>query len=141
MMEPRPLVYVAGPITGDPFGCVRQATAAFRTLRALGCVPFLPQLSVLHEMVEPMPYEEWLAYDFGIIRRCDALVRLPGASEGADREVSLAIDLALPVFHWNDGAAERIGRWLRGECAHLVGNTFSDVPRCNRCSAVLEPMS
>jgi hypothetical protein len=44
----------------------------------MGFVPFLPQLSVLHEMVAPLPYEEWLAYDFEVIARCDALVRLPG---------------------------------------------------------------
>lgn len=28
----RPLVYVAGPITGDPWGCVRKATEAARAL-------------------------------------------------------------------------------------------------------------
>lgn len=94
----RPLVYVAGPITGDPFGCVRQAAEAFDRCRAAGVVPFLPQLSVIHEMVRPLPYEAWLDYDRDVIRHCEALVRLPGDSPGADSEVALAHQLRLPVF-------------------------------------------
>lgn len=95
----KPLVYVAGPITGDPFGCVRQATDAWKWLRDAGTVPFLPQLSVLHEMVDPQPYEEWMEYDFDLIRgHIDGLVRLPGESSGADREVALAHELGIPVF-------------------------------------------
>src|SRR4051812_7042823 len=94
----KPLVYVAGPVTADPFGCVRQATNAWRRLKDLGCVPFLPQLSVLHEMVDPQSYEDWLAYDFAVIEHCDALVRLPGDSNGADQEVEHARSLGIPVF-------------------------------------------
>lgn len=97
----RPLVYVAGPITGDPFGCVRQAAAAFDELRAIGCVPFLPQLSVIHEMVSPQPYETWLAYDRDVIDHCDALVRLPGQSLGADREVVYAMEQGIAVYVWD----------------------------------------
>lgn len=92
------LVYVAGPITADPFGCVRTANAVFTDLRALGLVPFLPQLSVLAEMVEHRPYDDWLAYDFDVIRHCAALVRLPGDSPGADREMEHAWSLGLRVF-------------------------------------------
>lgn len=94
----KPLVYVAGPITANPWGCVRDGAAAWRWLRRAGCVPFIPQLSVLHEMVDPQPYEEWLAYDDDIIAHCHALVRLPGESKGADHEVDLANEIGLPVF-------------------------------------------
>lgn len=94
----KPLVYVAGPITSDPFGCVRQSMDAFTTLRALGCVPFCPQWSVIGEMVQHFSYEEWMAYDFDMIERCDALVRLTGDSPGADREVDHADELGIPVF-------------------------------------------
>ncbi|HEY1119898.1 MAG TPA: DUF4406 domain-containing protein [Acidimicrobiales bacterium] len=94
----KPLVYVAGPITGNPWGCVRQATDAFAWLRDAGCVPFLPQLSVLHEMVAPMSHDEWLAYNLDMLAHCDAIVRLPGGSPGADREVAHATALGLPVF-------------------------------------------
>lgn len=94
----KPLVYVAGPVTGNPWGCVRQATDAFAWLRDAGCVPFLPQLSVLHEMVDPQPYEEWLTYDLDVLEHCHALVRLPGESSGADREVAWAREHGLPVL-------------------------------------------
>lgn len=94
----KPLVYVAGPITGDPLGCVRQAMGAFAMIRHAGCVPFLPQLSVIAEMVDPQDYETWLAYDLDIIEHCDALYRLRGESAGADREVAFARKLGLPVL-------------------------------------------
>lgn len=99
MTTPKPLIYVAGPITGDPFGCVRQSLTAFGPLRDAGCIPYLPQWSIIAEMVEPIHYEVWLAYDFDIIGRADALFRLPGASPGADREVDEAHRLGIPVFY------------------------------------------
>jgi hypothetical protein len=92
------MIYVAGPIQGDPFGCVRTASLAFTELRAEGLTPFLPQLSVLAEMVEHRDYEDWLAYDFDVIRHCAAVVRLPGESPGADREGEFARSLGKPVF-------------------------------------------
>ena len=107
----KPLVYVAGPITGDPFGCVRKAAHAFGYLRDAGCVPFLPQLSVIQEMVDPLPYETWLEYDFDVIRRCDALYRLDGESPGADREVEFATSLGLPVFFHHSWFKNWAARW------------------------------
>lgn len=96
----KPLVYCAGPITGDPFGCVRQSMGAFFDLRCYGVVPILPQWSVIAEMVEPQPYETWLEYDFDLIRRCDGLLRLKGVSPGADREVAFAESIDVPVFRY-----------------------------------------
>ncbi len=106
------LVYVAGPITGDPFGCVRQALGVFDTLRALGLVPFLPQLTVLAEIVEHRPYEAWMAYDLDVIAHCAALIRLPGDSPGADREIAHAQRLAIPVYRWPDDADALVERAL-----------------------------
>lgn len=34
-----------------------------------------------------------------LITRCDAVLRLPGASQGADEDVRLAQEIGLPVFH------------------------------------------
>ena len=100
--EPPPLVYVAGPMAGDPYGCVRQAIAAFEHLRDAGCTPILPQLSVLHEMIAPRHYEDWLTYDFDLITHAHAIARLPGESSGADREEAHATSLGIPVVHWPD---------------------------------------
>jgi hypothetical protein len=45
-------------------------------------------------------------------RRCDALLRLPGDSPGADEEVKMASELGLPVLTGLDAAlvwlAERV---------------------------------
>ena len=126
----KPLVYVAGPITGDPWGCVRRGTDAFRALREIGCVPFLPQLSVLHEMVDPQPYETWLAYDFDVIRNCAALVRLPGHSPGADREVDFANGWGIPVFHFDDVMSrDAFHRWAAEQVA-----VDAPCPVCGRAS-------
>lgn len=94
----RPLVYVAGPITADPWGCVRKATDAARVLHDLGAHAYLPQLSVLHEMVEPQPYDYWLDHGITMLVRCDGVVRLPGESFGADSEMAVALERGIPTF-------------------------------------------
>lgn len=102
----RPLVYVAGPITAEPWACVRKAIAASNTLDALGMAAYLPQLSVLHEMVEPRPYEHWVEHGLAMVERCDGLLRIPGESGGADREVDHALGLRIPV--WLPGAGASV---------------------------------
>lgn len=110
----KPLIYVAGPMQNNQLGCVREVMPVFRWLRERGAVPFLPQLSVLMEMIDPWAYEHYMAYDFDIIAHCQALVRLPGESAGATREMELAEQIGIPVFHWNeDGAQIQLAGWLR----------------------------
>lgn len=100
-----PLIYVAGPITDDPWGCVRKAIKVGMELRDLGAVPYLPQLSVLHEMIEPLSHAEWMRDDLEILARCDGIIRLPGESVGADMEVDEARQLGLPIYFVGSGAA------------------------------------
>lgn len=102
-------MYVAGPITGDPWGCVRRAVAVYGALAAEGVTGYLPQLSVLHEMIAPQPYERWMVDGLAMVERCDGLMRLSGDSPGADREVLQAETLGLPVFQWGNGPA--LGEW------------------------------
>jgi hypothetical protein len=40
-----------------------------------------------------------LDYDLNWLAKCDAVLRLPGASSGADREVEYAQKLGIPVFY------------------------------------------
>lgn len=92
-------IYVAGPITiGDQFLNVVRAIKAAEELRAVGLFPFVPHLSALWHMIAPVPYEEWLVYDFAWIDACDALLRIPGESGGADREATYAASTGKPVF-------------------------------------------
>ena len=103
----RPLVYIAGPITGDPWGCVRKATKAARALATdYRFDAYLPQLSVLWGIVDPQPYEYWISLGFNMLSRCDGLIRLPGDSPGADREVEHAKALGLPVLSHHDDLRE-----------------------------------
>lgn len=92
--------YVAGPITqGDQFMNVHKAVAVCEGLRKLGYFPFCPHLSAYwHIQVGGVPYEEWMQYDFAWIEKCDALLRIPGDSPGADREVLFAQSRGIPVF-------------------------------------------
>lgn len=91
--------YVAGPYTkGDVVLNVRNAIHAADTLLVLGHWPFVPHLTMLWHTISPHEYEEWLRLDFAWLEVCDCVVRLPGASAGADREVSEAQRLGLPVY-------------------------------------------
>lgn len=97
--HPIAYVYVAGPLShGDQALNVRAALDAGKRLMDAGLHPFIPHLSWLSHLVHPTPYEEWLAYDLEWIKRCDALLRLPGFSPGAEREANFARFLGLPVF-------------------------------------------
>lgn len=49
--------------------------------------------------MSPKPYEVWTSLDLEYLYRCDAVLRLPGGSPGADAEVAVAVDRAIPVFH------------------------------------------
>lgn len=114
----KPLVYVAGPIASNPWGCVRGALDAARIIEAAGCVAYLPQLSVLAEIVQHRQYEDWVAHGLEMVSRCDAVYRINGISSGADREVELATALGKPT--WFDGphALEQmtnfVDRWNKG---------------------------
>lgn len=84
-------VYVAGPMSqGDLMLHVREAALAGKAILDAGGIPFLPQVCAFWHMVTPADYETWLAYDMEWLRACDVLLRLPGESEGADREVAQA---------------------------------------------------
>lgn len=95
-----PLVYVAGPYTHpDPVENTHLAIKAADELLASGAVvPYVAHLSLLWHLVSPKPYGDWLAYDLDVLVRCDALLRLPGASAGADGEVATARAHGIPVF-------------------------------------------
>lgn len=95
----RPRVYVAGVISADPVGGVRDAIDAFFLLWDAGYAPFVPHLDLLLQLQRPLPWADWLEYDFRWVEVCDAVYRIPGqvASPGADRECSFAEALGIPV--------------------------------------------
>src|SRR5450759_4984708 len=97
MMKAR--VYVAGPYSqGDVAVNVRNAYAAANHLADLGFAPFVPHATHFWHLLFPRPYEFWLELDNQFLPCCQAVLRLPGPSSGADREVALAASIGIPVF-------------------------------------------
>jgi len=94
-------VYIAGPITlGNQAENVRRAVKLADELMFRGHAPFVPHLSWFWEyLTGKRDPETWLRLDFAWLECCDALIRLPGVSEGADREEVAARALGIPVFY------------------------------------------
>ena len=95
------MVYIAGPISKGPYWInVRNGIEAGHAVRKEGMIPFIPHLDFLWVLLHPeITWEENLEYDEQVILRCDAMLRLPGESKGADREEAFAKQNAIPVFH------------------------------------------
>ncbi len=92
-------VYVAGPYThGDVEENVAAAMLAADALIRAGMAPYVPHLWHFQHAAYLQPYEVWTALDMEWLRVCDAVVRIPGRSPGADAEVAEARRLGIPVF-------------------------------------------
>ncbi len=109
---PRPFtwqfgVYVAGPMytSGDLLTNARQGIDASHAVHA-AAIPgvklhcFTPQAcNVVSQVVHPRGHVEAQEWDDHFLRTaCKFVLRLPGASRGADHEVELARELGIPVF-------------------------------------------
>ena len=102
-------IYIAGPYSGAEVRNTRRAIQAGMRLRRAGACPVIPHLSMLADLVEPEPYQFWIAWDLDLLQLCDALLRLPGDSPGADREVDAMRWLGRPVFFSEEDAVAWIG--------------------------------
>jgi len=99
-------VYIAGPLysSGDLVTNTRRAIDAAHELeqtQITGIVyrPFVPHLLVpTWQLVHPRGHVEAQEWDDYWLRKCDALLRIPGVSAGSDHEVALAQSLHIPVF-------------------------------------------
>lgn len=126
----RPLLYVAGPYThADPVEnthrVVKVATVVYERTQ---WVPVVPHLTLLWHLVDPQPVEHWYAYDIHLLSRCDAVVRLPGPSTGADRELEAAAELHIEVVPYDSLPALARAHWEEGRAvrATMLGNTARD---------------
>ena len=116
MFTLKPLVYVAGPLTSNngqgEFKNVHDAVTLCQKIWDLGAIPFVPHLSSFWFLIYPYQrtYEHWLDYDFNVIRRCNAMFRMPGSSKGADREIDFATG-KIPIFYTLTDMAKWIEGW------------------------------
>jgi hypothetical protein len=93
-------VYIAGPYTaGDVAMNVRQAVLAGLEIHKAGHVPFIPHLYHFAHYLCPQDYAVWCALDLQWLKACHCVLRLAGASPGADREVEFATVLGLQIYH------------------------------------------
>ena len=93
-------IYVAGPYTqGDTAMNIRGVVQTADVLMKYGYFPYVPHLTHLWHMISPRPYNEWLALDNEWLKKCDAVIRVSGPSEGADAEIALANRLGIPVYY------------------------------------------
>ena len=89
----KPLVYVAGPYTNpDPVWNTHTTVREAEKIEALGC-------------------------DVDVMHRCDAVVRLPGASTGADAEVEAFRPGT--VFFWPDDEDE-MRFWIKNHARAVL---------------------
>ena len=99
----KPLVYVAGAYTADDLEGIElnvaKAMDVGDRLEDSGlCYVVIPHLSHFRHQRKERSYEHGMAADFRQLRSCDALLRMPGPSKGADREVAYASQHGIPVF-------------------------------------------
>lgn len=113
--DERPLVYIAAPYSKpDPVENTHSAVLAANELLEAGLVtPHVPHLTYLWHLVTPKSIDFWYEYDLALLRRCDALLRLPGHSTGADREIVYAEEIGVPVFR----SVADLEDWARVEWA------------------------
>lgn len=117
-MTARLRVYIAGPYTqGEQAELVREAVLVGLTVYQHGHLPFIPHLYHFAHYLCPLPYDAWMTLDLSWLAACDAVVRLPGLSPGADREVERAQGLGLEVYDGLDDflAQAPLVRWEPAE--------------------------
>ena len=93
-------VYVAGPYTkGDVAVNVRTAIDAGEQLLNAGFAPYIPHYTHFWHIHYPHDWQTWLALDKEWLLVCDAMVRLPGDSTGADLEHEWATEARIPAYN------------------------------------------
>lgn len=93
-------IFISGPYTNpDPVINTRNAILVAEQIIEKGHIPFIPHLNHLWHLVSPHNIDYWYGYDLDWLDVCDAILRLPGDSPGADTEVEYAISKGKKVFY------------------------------------------
>lgn len=104
------LILIAGPYRsgtgGDPALIAKnleRLEAAAAPLHRLGHVPMIGEwvaLPILRGMDDADAADGDVMYETArrLLQHCDAVLRLPGESAGADKDVEIALERGLPVY-------------------------------------------
>lgn len=106
------LVYVAGPLTkGDVTENVRNAMTVGSKLLMDGYDVIIPHLNMFLQRFweeeglfgaapkSEWGYDEFMEWDYALLRKCDILYRMPGESPGSDMEVAFSKGQGKPVVY------------------------------------------
>ena len=92
-------VYIAGPYTiGDTILNIRAAIKAGDRVLKAGHIPFIPHTNMLWHLVCPHEAQVWYDWDLEWLMMCNAMIKLPGESVGADREECWARAWGKPIY-------------------------------------------
>ena len=93
-------IYIAGPYSkSDPVINTSDAIRVGDYLAKRDFIPFIPHLTLFWHLIKPHDVNFWYEYDNAWLRKCDCLLRIPGKSVGADKEVELAESLGIKVYY------------------------------------------
>ena len=108
-----PHVYISAPYAfPDPIENTNKAIMIADALYTSGvCMPILPHLTMLWNTVIPHEPSFWSEYCLLMMRRCDAILRIDGLSQGADKEIVEAKKVGIPIFYHVD----ELTTWLESE--------------------------
>ena len=103
-------VYIASPYSiGDKLTNVKKSLEIANILMDKGFIPYAPLLNHFQDEIFPRPEIDWLVFDIHWLYKCDAVLRLPGESKGADEEVLIAKKIRIPVFY----SIEELVKWSK----------------------------
>lgn len=105
----RTKVYVAGPMRlGNRYDNIHLGIVTGRELVRRGYAPLIPHLTHFVDPDDSLGWEPWLEVDEAWLQHADVLLRLPGESAGADREVEFCLDYGIPVVN---GDVDELEGW------------------------------
>ncbi len=109
----RPLIYMAAPYTRpEPVANTHAVCkVAMFVYEQTNWCPVVPHLSLLWHAVTPREEAHWYEYDLHLLRKCDAIVRLPGFSIGADGEIAFAKEHGIEIVEFFTLPAEAVAAW------------------------------
>lgn len=122
----QPVLYIAGPYTHpDPVHNTHNIIQfASRLLDHKVCYPVVPHTTLLWHAIAPRPVEEWYELDLAVMLRTEGVIRFPGASTGADKEIEAAREHGLPIYEvpkpyhtYAFVPLEPIKKWIRESVA------------------------